>query len=181
MQRFLTFKALSTSANNKLSPVDSFIFTLMKLQLNLFNKDLAFWHQVSSPTVCRVFKKWVIVMYHRLGPHMIQWPSREALQRTMPLCFRVSYGLKVTGIIDCFELFIERLSSLLAKACTWSQYKHYNTEKYLICINPQGVITVISKRWGGLTSDKFITEHSWFLRNLKHGNVILADRGFNAE
>ena len=176
-------KALSVSANSKLSPFDSFIFTLMKLRLNLPNQDLAFQYQVSTSTVCRVFKKWIIAMHHRLGPHLIQWPSHEALQRTMPFCFRVNYGLKVTGIIDCFELFIEKPSGLLVKACTWSQYKHYNTAKYLICISPQGVITFISKGWGGCTSDKYITEHSGFLRYLKHayGYVILADRGFNVE
>ena len=174
-------KALSVSANNKLSPFDSFILTLMKLRLNPPNQDLAFRYQVSSATVCRVFKKWIIAMHHRLGPHLIQWPSREALQRTMPFCFRVNYGLKVTGIIDCFELSIEKPSSLLAKSCTWSQYKHYNTAKYLICISPQGVITFVSKGWGGHTSDKYITEHSGFLRHLRHGDVILADRGFNID
>ena len=151
----------------------------MKLRLNPPNQDLAFRYQVSPPTVCRIFKKWIVAMYHRLGPHLIQWPSREALQRTMPFCFRVNYGLNVSGIIDCFELFIEKLSNLLAKACTWSQYKHYNTAKYLICISPQGVITFISKGWGGRTSDKHITEHSGFLTHLQHGDVILADRGFN--
>ena len=45
----------------------------------------------------------------------------------MPFCFRVHYGLKVTAIIDCFELFIEKPSNLMARACIWSQYKHYNT------------------------------------------------------
>ena len=169
-------KALSFSANSKLSPFDSFILTLMKLQLNPPNQDFAFRYQVSPPTVCRIFKKWIVAMYHRLRPHLIQWPSCEALQRTMPFCFRVNYELNVSGIIDCFELFIEKSSNLLAKACTWSQYKHYNTAKYLICISPQGVITFISKGWGGRTSDK----HSGFLTNLQHGDVILADRGFNA-
>ena len=35
------------------------------------------------------------------------------------------------------------------------------------------------KRMGGRTSDKHITEHSGFLKHLQHGDVILADRGFN--
>ena len=97
----------------------------------------------------------------------------------MPFCFRVNYGLKVSCIIDCFELFIEKPSNLLTKVCTWSQYKHYNTAKYLICISPQGVITFISKGWVGRASDKHITEHSGFLKHLQHGDEILADRGFN--
>ena len=45
-------KALSVSANNKLSPFDSFILTMMKLRLNPPNQDLAFRYQVSSATVC---------------------------------------------------------------------------------------------------------------------------------
>ena len=91
------------------------------------------------------------------------------------------YGLRVTAIIDCFKLFIEKPSSLFAKACTWSSYKYYNTAKYLIAITPQGVINFISNGWGGRTSDQYITENCGFLRHVYHGDVILADRGFLIE
>ena len=97
----------------------------------------------------------------------------------MPFCFRPNYGLKVTSIIDCFELFIEKPSNLLAKSCTWSQYKHYNTAKYLISVTPQSVISFISNGWGGRVSDKYIVENSGYLRHLLPGDVILADRGFD--
>ena len=43
---------------------------------------------------------------------------------------------------------------------------------------PQGVITFISKCYGGRISDKEITNDSGFLDKLDHGDVILADRGF---
>ena len=99
----------------------------------------------------------------------------------MPFCFRVHYGLKITAIIDCFELFIEKPSNLMAKACTWSQYKHYNTVKYLIAVTPQGVVSFISKGWGGRASNQYITEHSGFLRHVLSGDIILADRGFLIE
>ena len=97
----------------------------------------------------------------------------------MPFCFRVHYGLRVVAIIDCFELFIEKPSNLLAKSCTWSQNKHYNTAKYLISITPQGVISFVSKGWGGRVSDRHITENSSFLHNMLPGDVVLADREFN--
>ena len=97
----------------------------------------------------------------------------------MLFCFHVHYGLKVVSIIDCFELFIEKPSNLLAKSCTWSQYKHYNTAKHLISITPQGIISFVSKRWGGQVSDRHITFNSSFLQNILPGDVVLADRGFN--
>jgi len=51
----------------------------------------------------------------RLTP-LIVWPEREELLRTTPRCFQYSFGKKTTIIIDCFEIFIEHLSNLLARA-----------------------------------------------------------------
>ena len=44
-----------------------------------------------------------------------------------------------------------------------------------------GVVSFISKGWGGRASDQFITEHSGFLRHVLLGDTILADRGFLIE
>ena len=118
-------------------------------------------------------------MDNKIKDALIKWLSREALQRTMLFCFRAHYGLRVVAIIECFELFIEKPLNFLAKSCTWSQYKLYNTAKYLISITPQGVISFGSKGWGGRVSDKHITENSSFLKNILPGDVALADRGFN--
>lgn len=35
-----------------------------------------------------------------------------------------------------------------------------------------------SKAWGGLTSDKYLTERCGLLSNLKPGDLVLADRRF---
>ena len=85
---------------------------------------------------------------------------------------------KCVVIIDCFEIFLERPTNLLARAQTYSAYKHHNTVKYLIGVTPQGYI---SEGWGGRTNDKYITEHCSLLQNLVPGDMILADRGFNIE
>ena len=69
------------------------------------------------------------------------WPERERLWNTMPVCFQYAFGKKVTVVIDCFEVFIERPSNLLATAQTFSSYKHHyknNTIKIVIGISPQG-------------------------------------------
>ena len=82
-------------------------------------------------------------------------------------------------IIDCFEIFLDHPTNLLARVQTYSSYKHHNTVKYLIRITPQGTISFISENWGGRTSDKYLTEHSTLLNNLILGDTVLADRGFD--
>ena len=80
---------------------------------------------------------------------MIKWPQRDELMKTMPMAFQKHFKKKVTVIIDCFEVFIERPSNLMARAQTWSSYKHHNTVKFLIGITPQGSVSFISSGWVG--------------------------------
>lgn len=87
-------------------------------------------------------------MYERLKPLLI-WPDHDQLYETMPM---ENFGNCVV-IIDCFEVFMERPKRLMARAQTWSNYKHHNTVKFLIGISPQGSITFISKGWGGGVPD----------------------------
>lgn len=76
------------------------------------------------------------------------WPDREALQKTMPVCFQESFGKSIAIIMDCFKVFIERPSNLEARAITWPNYKHKKTVKVLLGIAPQGVILFVSDTWG---------------------------------
>ena len=162
-----------------LTPFEEFIMTIMKLKLNMPLKILLTDSMFVS-TVSRTFQAWMIVMDCRLQP-FIKWPEREALWHTMPQCFQQPFGKKVTVIIDCFEIFIDRPSNLLARAQTFSSYKHHNTVKVLIGITPQGTISFVSKAWGGRTSDKFLTENCGIIDKLLHGDLVLADRGFTIQ
>ena len=107
------------------------------------------------------------------------WPDRDEIKKTMPATFIEQFGRRVTVIIDCFEVKLEKASNLLARNQTFSHYKHGNTLTFLIGITPQGTISFVSKGWGGRTSDKHITEQCGFLDKLDIGDLILADRGFN--
>ena len=154
-----------------------FLIVLMKLRLNVDNELLATLFHVHECTVSRYFEKWIDVMFERMKP-LVKWPDHEQLYKTMPIQFRKNFG-KCIAIIDCFEIFMDRASSLKARAQTWSNYKHHNTVKFLIGISPQGSITFVSKGWGGRVSDRYLTEHCGIMEYLQPGDVILADRGFN--
>ena len=176
----VVFRHVSPHVGRKsmtLTKFQEFSMTLMKLKLNVPMQDLAYRFSVSRPSVCIIFSAWMIVMEARLAP-VISWPEREDLWRTMPQCFQFSFGKKATVVIDCFEVFINRPSNLLARAQTYSSYKSHNTVKVLIGITPQGSISFISKAWGGRTSDKYLTEHCKILDKLLPGDLVLADRGF---
>ena len=97
----------------------------------------------------------------------------------MPECFQYSFGKRITVIIDCFEIFIEKPSNLLAQAQTFSSYKHHNTTKVLISITPQGTISFVSNAWGGRTSDKFLTENCGILDKLVPYDMVMEDRIYN--
>ena len=40
----------------------------------------------------------------------------------MPECFRASFGRRIAVIIDCFEIFIEQPSNLLARVVSVGRY-----------------------------------------------------------
>ena len=161
-----------------LSSFEKLILCLMRLRHGTAVVDLADRFQVSKTTASNVFLQTLNVLFIKLKP-LICWPTREELSISMPTCFRARFGTKITTVIDCFELFIDRPSNLTARALTWSHYKNHNTVKYLIGITPQGTISFISNGWGGRTSDQHITENSDFLKNLEYGDTVMSDRGFN--
>lgn len=109
---------------------------------------------------------------------LVYWPEQDELWRTMPQCFEFSFGKNTMVIINCFEVSIKRPTNLLARAQTFSSYKHHNTVKVLIGITPQGTISFVSKAWGGRTSDKFLTGNCGILNKLVLGDLLMADRGF---
>lgn len=152
------------------------LLVLMKLRLNLTNKDLSLRFKISPSKVSRILGSYLPALAARLKV-FIQWPSKNKVLKNMPKVFRNKYK-KCRVIIDCSEVFIQRPSNLEARAQTWSNYKHHNTMKFLVGISPYGSISFLSKCFGGRISDKEVTEQSGFYDKLEIGDLVLADRGF---
>ena len=133
----VVFEHVSSHVSRKtqnLSRFQEFVMVLFKLRLNVPLQDLAYHFMVSVTTVSRIVSFWMVVM----DVVVISWPEREQLRQTMPMCFQYAFGNKVTVVIDCFEVFVERPSNLLARAQTFSTYKHHNTIKVFFCVGGLG-------------------------------------------
>ena len=160
----------------KLDALNQLLLTLMKLKLDLNERDIAVRFGISTATVSRYFITWICFLYKHLTE--LDWfPSPQQIRGTMPAIFQVKYPTTVC-IIDASELFIETPSDLFLQSTSWSSYKHHNTCKYLVSCTPNGAVSFISPLYLGSISDPELTQTSGFLDKLQPGVSVMADRGF---
>lgn len=57
---------------------------------------------------------WIIVMDNRLSG-FFYWLVRESFWKIMLMCFKYLFGNKIIVVIDCFEVFIDKLINLLVR------------------------------------------------------------------
>ena len=141
----MAIKVLPTSQTHRNRALDNFselLMTLMKLRLNLKNKDLAYHFGVCESVVTHLIHKWLNILYKALNL-LIRWPDRDELQKMIPKCFHGQFD-KIVVFIDCTEVYFERATNVLARSQTWSNYKSHNTVKYVIGIMPQGTVSFVS-------------------------------------
>lgn len=165
--------------SNKLSKFEIFYIVLVRMRIDLSFTYLAYQFDTTRTTISTYWHKGLEVFYSRFRS-LVYFSKREDIKRTMPAAFQLSFGDKISVILDCFELFTERNSNIKTANQTWSNYKHAHTAKYLIGTAPQRVIIFISDAYGGRAS-KFVVEDSGFLNLLEDGDVVMADRGFLIE
>ena len=103
-------------------------------------------------------------------------PDREVIRKTLPNRFKSMPDIH--SILDGTDVFIETQKNLDLQKITWSDYKHHNTAKLLVCVAPNSSIIFISKAYGGSISDKELTNRSEYLDLVPMYSRIMFAKGF---
>ena len=161
-----------------LTPMNSFLLTLMRLRRNFSILHLSFLFCISSTTASNIFISYINYMYINLGIINI-WPTMEQVKRTMPSSMKEKYP-NTKCIIDCLEIKVEVPSALFLHKLFYSDYKSHTTVKVLVGITPGGGFNFVSAAYPGSISDKNITYKCGILNPdlWESGEAIMADRGF---
>ena len=160
----------------KLSLKEQLFLTLVTLRTGFPELDIANRFGISQSTVSRVTNTWINLMYHNFKS-IDRFPPWHIVRKYMPESFKKEYP-NTRIIIDATEFPVERPSSLLVQACTFSAYKNKNTVKVLIGVTPSGAISFVSEAYEGSISDRKLVEVSGLLDKLEPGDEVIADKGF---
>ena len=98
-----------------ISKFQQLLITFMRLRLNLSVQDLAYRFEVHASTVKSVPDLCACNVY--INGIFSEMARERGLKLTLPACFREMFSACAV-IIDCFEVFIDRPSCLLARAQT---------------------------------------------------------------
>ena len=136
--------------------------------------DLAIRFNVSEGSCSNIFFSWLraIAEYFKAFASIPNLETVLVISADCLQCFK-----NLIGIIDCTEVFIETPKSLELQSATWSEYKHNNTVKFLVCVVPNSFVIYISEGYAGRISDKALTKGSVFLDEIPPFCSIMGDNG----
>lgn len=168
----------STSKRKKkeLTNFQEYLLTLVYIRQGFDLHVIADLFEISETWAGIVVKSWINILAKVLNELLI-YPSAATVKSYLPPDYPPEYA-DTRVILDCTEFFITTPGNSSSQAATFSSYKHHNTVKTLIGVTPTGVITFVSKTFGGNTSDAHIFQ-SEFMSRLEPGDAVMVDKGFN--
>lgn len=159
--------------------MDRIILAMIRLKLNVSFQCISVLFNVTSQT-CKNYFDFIIPYIAAVLKNCIPWLTKEEIQKNLPLCFKNFKNTRV--ILDCTEISVQKSKCLKCRILSYSHYKGTNTVKFLIGVAPSGLITFISKAFGGRASDKAIFVNSGLLQLLDpHEDAIMVGKGFLIE
>ncbi|XP_044597833.1 uncharacterized protein LOC123274294 [Cotesia glomerata] len=169
----------TSHSNAKLDSLEVIIMTFMKLKQNMSYALLAILFKSYTPETCkdRIFHM-IDILYKCLKPAIL-WPSKENILKNIPLDF-VGFE-NVRAVIDCTEILIQRPKNLCCQIVTYSRYKSSYTVKFMTAVTPAGLISFISKPYGGRASDNAVFEQSEIIKKFDKKDAVMTDRGFTVD
>ena len=151
--------------------------SLMWLRQGLSFEALGSLFGVSPVTISRSIKC-VLPVMSNFFKSFFPFPKRVDILKDAPPVFKECLGHDICFIIDGMEVQIQVSSNRTVQHVTYSNYKHYNTAKFLVAITPDGYIAYVSKAYGGRVSDVDLTRGCGFMDLLEPNSHVLADKGF---
>nr|CAI5829006.1 unnamed protein product [Callosobruchus analis] len=159
--------------SHRLNVRERVLLTMTKLKLDLSYVTLGALFSISGQ-LCKTYFFDFLTVLSQVLKVCIYFPSAEEVSKNLLKCFK-----NCRAVLDCIEIFIQRPSCLCCRIKFYSQYKKSTTIKFMTGVSPGGIITFISKPYGGRASDKLIFEESDFIKNLSPNcDSIMVDKGF---
>lgn len=172
----LLLKFIPESSHSTVTRENRLFIFLMKIKLGISYSAISTFFNISRSTVTRIFNDCLHFLSIKTK-NFIFWPDKNTISATLPESFKLNYP-NCRCIIDCTEIKTEQPNTVEQRVYMYSRYKSCYTIKILVAITPNGMISFVSKCYGGRTSDSFITNDSGFLSKLELGDIVLADKGF---
>ena len=139
------------------------LMVLVRLRINLPFEYISHQAGISKSTANLTFHKILDLLYTKVH-FLIHWQDLDNIRQTVPPIFKQHFP-RLTCIIDCFEIFINRPVNLKARAQVYSNYKKHSTVKCLISCSPLGAINFLSNGWGDRATDTYIARKAGFISN----------------
>lgn len=173
---YLFLKENPDTRCHRLSVKERLILVFIKLKQDLSFAVLAILFKAVSGETCRaLYNSFIPLLANILRP-FIYWPSKTKIISNIPRCFQNFKETRV--ILDCTEISVQSPKCLSCRIKLYSNYKGTFTFKFLVGISPGGLITYISKPYGGRASDKIIFEQSGLVNKMSKFDAVMVDKGF---
>ncbi|XP_044595532.1 uncharacterized protein LOC123272662 [Cotesia glomerata] len=176
IKKLVDKKTSSAYVNSKFDNQEIIVMTFMKLRQNMSYAVLSVLFKICTHETCRIRILDMIDILYLCLKNVIYWPSKDNISRNLPLCFKNFTNVRT--VVDCIEIPTQKFKNLCCQLNTYSYYKSGYTLEFMTAVTPAGIISFISKPYGGRSSDNAIFEQSEILKMMDKNDDLMADRGF---